>query len=389
MVPKNLNIMKTEQLIFKSTDNGVIKEIKNFSFSPDLLLFFGSPTILKNSGVIEHFRKEYPKSIINGCSTAGEIGDVNVYDNTLIATAVEFSSSTIIYNSIHIDVVEESRTAGKELIQKFDFNGLKHIFVLSDGLNVNGSELVAGIREALPRKVNVTGGLAGDGADFNNTYVIGNQNLVQSKIVTALGFYGDNIKISYGSLGGWDSFGIERQVTKAEANVLYEIDNMPALELYESFLGDKAKDLPASGLLFPLSLRTSADEEPVVRTILAIDRDAQSLTFAGDLPEGSSVKFMKANVDRLIDGAEAAANASVKPLERKDVEFAILISCVGRKLVLKQIVEEEVEAVKDVFGEQVTLTGFYSYGEIAPFLKDAVCELHNQTMTITTFSESE
>ncbi len=379
--------MKTEQLIFRSADNGIIKEIKNFSFSPDLLLFFGSPTILKNSGVIEHFRKEYPKSIINGCSTAGEIGDINVYDNTLIATAVEFKSSIIIYNSIHIDAVEESRTAGKELIQKFDFNGLKHIFVLSDGLNVNGSELVAGIREALPRKVNVTGGLAGDGADFNNTYVIGNQNLVQSKIVTALGFYGDNIKISYGSLGGWDSFGIERQVTKADANVLYEIDNMPALELYESFLGDKAKDLPASGLLFPLSLRTSAGEEPVVRTILAIDREAQSLTFAGDLPEGSSVKFMKANVDRLINGAENAANVSLTPLEGSNVEFAILISCVGRKLVLKQLVEEEVEAVKDVFGEQVTLTGFYSYGEIAPFLKDAVCELHNQTMTITTFTE--
>jgi len=380
--------MKTEQLIFKSTDNGIIKKIKNFSFSPDLLLFFGSPSMLKNSSTVEHFRDLYPNAIITGCSTAGEIADVNVFDNTLVATAIKFKSTKVVYNSIHINAVAESRTAGKELIQKFDFNGLQHIFVLSDGLNVNGSELVAGIREALPRKVNVTGGLAGDGADFNNTYVIGNKNLVQSKIVTALGFYGDNIKISYGSLGGWDSFGIERQVTKSEANVLFEIDNMPALELYESFLGDKAKDLPASGLLFPLSMRTSSDEEPVVRTILAIDREAQSLTFAGDLPEGSSVKFMKANVDRLINGAENAANVSLTPLEGSKVEFAILISCVGRKLVLKQLVEEEVEAVKDVFGEQVTLTGFYSYGEIAPFLKDAVCELHNQTMTITTFTES-
>ncbi len=381
--------MKTEQLIFKSTDSNNVDDINKFSFTPDLVLFFGSPNMLKNSGVVEYFRKEYPNAIINGCSTSGEISDINVYDNTIVATAVSFNSTKIVYNSIQIESVDESRSAGKKLINEFDFTGLQHIFVLSDGLNVNGSELVAGIREALPRKVNVTGGLAGDGADFNSTYVIGNQNLVQNKIITALGFYGDNIKISYGSLGGWDSFGIERQVTKSDANVLYEIDNMPALELYESFLGDKAKDLPASGLLFPLSLRTSADEEPVVRTILGIDKEAQSLTFAGDLPEGSSVKFMKANVDRLINGAEDAANVSLKPLERKDVEFAILISCVGRKLVLKQMVEEEVEAVKEVFGEQATLTGFYSYGEIAPFLKDAVCELHNQTMTITTFSESE
>jgi len=381
--------MKTEQLIFKSTEEGVIKNLKSFSFSPDLLLFFGSPIMLKDSGIVEFFRKEYSEAIITGCSTAGEIGGISVYDNTLVATAVAFDNTKIVYNSIHIDSVGESRSAGKELIKKFDFTGLQHIFVLSDGLNVNGSELVAGIREALPRKVNVTGGLAGDGADFSNTYVVGNKNLVQSKIVTALGFYGDNIQVSYGSLGGWDSFGIERQVTKSEANVLYEIDNMPALELYESFLGDKAKDLPASGLLFPLSLRTSADAEPVVRTILGIDKEAQSLTFAGDLPEGSSVKFMKANVDRLINGAENAATVSLKPLKNNNVELAILISCVGRKLVLKQMVEEEVEAVNDVFGEHATLTGFYSYGEIAPFLKDAVCELHNQTMTITTFTETK
>ncbi|MFK5855917.1 MAG: FIST N-terminal domain-containing protein [Bacteroidota bacterium] len=381
--------MKTEQLIFKSIDGNFEEETRNFSFNPELILIFGSPLMLNNSGIVENFRNEYPDAIITGCSTAGEIGDINVYDNSLVATAVKFNNTKIVYNSIHIDAVADSRKAGKELIEKFDFNALQHIFVLSDGLNVNGSELVAGIREALPRKVNVTGGLAGDGADFNNTYVIGNNKLAQSKIVTALGFYGDKIKVSYGSLGGWDSFGIERQVTKSEANVLYEIDNMPALELYESFLGDKAKDLPASGLLFPLSLRTSYDEEPVVRTILAIDKEAQSLTFAGDLPEGSSVKFMKANVDRLINGAEDAANISLVPLKGADVELAILISCVGRKLVLKQMVEEEVEAVKDVFGGPVTIAGFYSYGEIAPFLKDAVCELHNQTMTITTFTEIE
>lgn len=380
--------MKTEQLIFTSTVGGDVKEIKNFTFLPDLILVFGSPLILKNSGVVEHFRKEYPDTIITGCSTSGEISDTNVYDNTLVATAVVFNSTKIVYNSIHIETVNDSRNAGRELIKKFDFAGLQHIFVLSDGLNVNGSELVAGIREALPRKLNVTGGLAGDGANFKNTYVIDDKNLVQSKIVTALGFYGDNIQISYGSLSGWDSFGIERQVTKSEGNVLYEIDHMPALELYESFLGDKAKELPASGLLFPLSLRTSPEEEPVVRTILAIDREKQSLTFAGDLPEGSSVKLMKANVDRLITGAEDAANVSIKPFNGNKVELAILISCVGRKLVLKQMVEEEVEAVKDVFGEQAVLAGFYSYGEIAPFLKDATCELHNQTMTITTFTET-
>lgn len=379
--------MKTEQLFFGPTASGFVREMKKFSFAPDLLLLFGSPLVLKNSGIIEYFRNEYPEAIITGCSTSGEICGTSVYDNTLVATAVVFDSTRIVYNSIHINSVDDSHRAGRKLIEQFDFDGLQHIFVLSDGLNVNGSELVGGIRESLPRKLNVTGGLAGDGADFNNTYIIDNKKLVQNKTVTALGFYGKNIHVRYGSFGGWDSFGIERQVTKSVANILYEIDHLPALELYESFLGEKAKELPASGLLFPLSLRTNPDEEPVVRTILAIDRERKSLTFAGDLPEGSSVKFMKANVDRLITGAEEAAKVSTSKAKAKNVELAILISCVGRKLVLKQMVEEEVEAVQDVFGKQATLTGFYSYGEIAPFLKDARCELHNQTMTITTFSE--
>jgi hypothetical protein len=288
---------------------------------------------------------------------------------------------------VSIHDYENGEMAGKDLAEKLDADGLKHMFVLSEGLHVNGTELVTGLRKSLPEGVNVTGGLAGDGADFNKTVIVSNSGVVKSDIITAIGFYGEQIKIGYGSLGGWDSFGIERSVTKSEANVLYEIDNTPALEIYKSFLGEQAKDLPASGLLFPLSMRVETDSAPVVRTILAIDEEKQSLTFAGDIPVGSYIKLMKANIDRLINGAEEAARVSVDPLEGNIPELAILISCVGRKLVLKQLVEEEVEAVQEIVGEQAIITGFYSYGELAPFLQGAKCELHNQTMTITTFSE--
>ena len=96
---------------------------------------------------------------------------------------------------------------------------------------------------------------------------------------------------------------------------------------------------------------------------------------------------MKANFDRLIDGATGAAGTGRVALGTATPELAILISCVGRKLVLKQRVEEEVESVRDVLGESVVLTGFYSYGEISPFTPGAKCELHNQTMTITTMAE--
>ena len=212
-------------------------------------------------------------------------------------------------------------------------------------------------------------------------------------VVSVLGFYGDALKIGFGSLGGWDPFGPERKVTRSRSNVLFELDGKPALELYKSYLGEEhAKQLPAAALLFPLAIRTgsevgSEDDESLVRTVLSIDEAEQSMTFAGDVPEGVYARLMKANFERLIDGASGAARTSNESLRGSEPELAILISCVGRKLVLKQRTEEEVEGVQSVLGDNVRMTGFYSYGEICPSSPKANCELHNQTMTITTFSE--
>lgn len=352
---------------------------------PNLILIFGGSKAMKNSTFIAQVHQMFPSAIIAGCSTAGEILNESVHDESLALTYVDFETTTLVAEWITIDDASESEAVGQKLISKFNPEGLKHVFVLSDGLHVNGTQLVKGMRIALPEGAAVTGGLAGDGADFNNTYILNSKGEPQQKAIAAIGFYNPNLKVGYGSLGGWDTFGLERLVTKSKDNVLYEIDNQPALDLYKSFLGDQADGLPASGLLFPLSMRLNDTESPLVRTILAVDEETKSLTFAGDIPEGSYVKLMKANVDRLINGAEGAAKVSSE--ENNNPQLALLISCVGRKLVLKQMVEEEVEAVRDVVGENAAITGFYSYGEIAPFLQNAKCELHNQTMTITTFSE--
>jgi hypothetical protein len=263
---------------------------------------------------------------------------------------------------------------------------LVHVFVLSDGLKVNGSELVSGLSELLPPGVALTGGLCGDGPRFEQTHVCVNRFEPGARVV-ALGFYGSQLRIGMGSLGGWDPFGPERRVTRSVANVVYELDGKPALDLYEQYLGEHASGLPASGLLFPLMVRSQRDQAGVVRTILAIDRDQRSLTFAGDVPTGHFARLMRANFDRLVEGAAGAAQNCQQALSGRPAQLAILISCVGRKLVLKQRIEEEVEAVQRILGNEPVLAGFYSYGEISPFTPSARCELHNQTMTITTFSE--
>jgi hypothetical protein len=352
-----------------------------------LVLLFGSTSLLKEQKYLAEIKRAYPNALLFGCSTSGEICGTQVFDDSLVVTAVHFEHTRLQGTRIEISDVGGSFQAGERLAQSLDKEGLVHVFVLSDGLTVNGSELVAGLTQHLPAHVTVTGGLSGDGARFQETLVF-RDGAPERNVIAALGLYSSRLKVGYGSLGGWDPFGPERLITRSKANVLYELDGKSALELYKTYLGEHAKGLPATGLLFPLSLRTKDRETSVVRTILSINEEEQSMMFAGDVPEGAYARFMKANFDRIIDGAVGAAKTSYEAAGAAPPDLAVLVSCVGRKLILKQRTEEEVEGVRDILGDRTVLTGFYSYGEIAPFTPGAKCDLHNQTMTITTFSEN-
>jgi hypothetical protein len=230
--------------------------------------------------------------------------------------------------------------------------------------------------------------LAGDGERFGETLVVGNGPPAGNTVAVGA-FYGERLRVCCSSFGGWDPFGPERLVTRSRENVLYELDGKSALEIYKQYLGDYAHGLPATALLFPLSVRFEEDEKGLVRTILRIDEDEKSMIFAGDIPKGAYARFMKANVNRLVDGAAKAAKNCLCTDRCHDQgpDLAVLISCVGRKMVLKQRVEEEIESVHEILGPRTAFAGFYSYGEIAPPSPGEKSELHNQTMTVTTFLE--
>lgn len=352
--------------------------------APDVVLVFGAREALSSSAALSQLGAFFPSERIFGCSTAGEIEAEHVRDDTIVATAMWFGSSSVKTGSMTIAEGMTSRQLGETLAKTISHEGLVHAFVLSDGTNVNGSDLVAGLTSMLPARVGLTGGLSGDGAAMKTT-VVCSAGVVATRTACIIGFYGD-VRVGMGSLGGWQAFGPERAVTKSSGNVLSELDGGNALSLYKKYLGDHAAGLPSSALLFPLLVRLSKDADPVVRTILAVDEASGTMTFAGDVPQGASAQLMRANFDRIIGGAFDAARSSSTD---DKAELAILISCVGRKLILKQRVEEEVEAVREVLGPQATLTGFYSYGELAPFTAGARCQLHNQTMTVTTFAEKK
>ncbi|MCZ2356268.1 MAG: FIST C-terminal domain-containing protein [Bacteroidia bacterium] len=390
--------MLVEQRTFKGDKWKIMGRCATVKTNANLVFAFGGRDLLEDPKRVAEIKKFYPKAQVILGSTSGEILNTSVLDDTIIATAIQFEKTPISVASVQIlDLNKDSRKAGEELAKQLSHNDLRHVFVVSDGLMVNGTDLIAGLNAVLPKGISVTGGLAGDGARFQKT-LVGLNNSPKDGLIVAVGFYGQDIKIGYGTMGGWETFGPERVVTKSEANVLYELDGKPALALYKEYLGEKASELPASALLFPLSLRAGQNnEERITRTVLSVDEATQSMTFAGDIPQGSHAQLMKANFDRLIQGANHAAQQSMS-LE-SEPQLALLVSCVGRKLVLGQKIEDEVEAVRETIGGKAAITGFYSYGELAPGVqsvetgkksaaqKGEACYLHNQTMTISLFSE--
>ena len=381
-----IHVMKIQQKRFsKPRGWEVVRDDRVDPSLCHLVLVFASREILADAAVFNAIKSSYPHAEILLNSTAGEIYDTHVYENTLTLTAIVFEKTSIHSSAIQLEDAGSSFDAGKQLAGGLDPEGLKSVLVIADGRRVNGSELVVGLQKHLPEGTIITGGLAGDGEKFEKTLVGLNEPPLEGRIA-AIGFYGRNLFVTYGSISGWDPFGPDRLITRSEGNILYELDGKPALDLYKLYLGEYAQELPRAALLFPLHIRTTGEYNSTVRTVLSVSEENKSLTFAGNVPRGAHARLMKVNMNRLINSASAAAKHSsndkiIYP------ELAILISGAGRKLVLDQRVEEEVEAVRETYGSKTALTGFYAYGEIAPSFNFLKCELHNQTMTITTLTE--
>jgi len=379
--------MKVKQLLIdKNNSQKIIANSDNLlPENVNLVLAFAQRTLLEETLPYSHLKERYPNAEIVLCSSSGQISnDCNV-ENDIVVTAISFDKTKIKTTQIDIVLNNNLDELGKKIKDDLLSDDLKSILILSEGSFVNGTELINELIKQTNKSIPIFGGLAGDEFSFERTVVGLNADATSGKIV-AIGFYGNHIHFGFGSEGGWGDFGPEREVTKSEKNVLYKIGDRFALDLYKEYLGKYAEELPGSSLYFPLSMKETPNSESVVRTILAINEENKSMTFAGNIPQGSFVRLMKGNTDKLIDASsKAALKIGVKPSQ--STQLALLVSCVGRRIVLGDRVEEELEVVKDVFGDKTILCGFYSYGEISPTLKNVACELHNQTMTIAAFYE--
>ena len=376
----------TQKIISKPAD--LLAQIPTLAaIKPDLLVVFGSVAHFSAPDFADTLHAGLPGAALIGCTTAGEISADGVNDNTCTLTAIKLDKTTLTRANTTLTGMDDSFAAGERLGQQLAATDLKAVLVFGPGVLINGSALVDGITSIIGSNTPITGGLAGDGGAFKQTFTLGPDG-VRDNAIVAIGLCGENLAFGHGSFGGWEPFGPARKVTRCTNNVLFELDDEPALDVYKRYLGEHAKGLPASGLLFPFAM-LGEDHNAIglIRTILGIDEASGSLTLAGEIDPNGYLKLMHASTDKLVNGAEAAADAATAMLNNPGESLAILVSCVGRKLVMGNRVDEEVEAVGDVLGNKAVLTGFYSYGEISPFTPGASCKLHNQTMTITCLGE--
>jgi len=358
--------VKIEQLVIKNKEITEVKTTENFKADlANLVLVFGERKLLETELPFDSIRSKYLNAEIVICSSAGHFSNLCVEINSIVATAIQFKKSTVKCFEVEVSDNCISEGCASKIGDALFSEDLKAILLLTEGTYINGSELLDKFKE--------------------KTFVGLNKNPEIRKIVI-VGLFGEALKFGFGFQGGWSDFGPERKVTKSIKSVLYEIDHRPALDLYKEYLGQYASELPGSALFFPLSMKSNLEDEAVVRTILSVDEENKSMRFAGNIIEGSIVRLMKFNSDDLIE-ASYQASESLKT-EQPNSELTLIISCVGRKAVLGERIEEEFEAVREVLGDKTVITGFFSYGEISPQVGGIACELHNQTITLASISEN-
>lgn len=368
-----------------------------------LVLAFGAVGLADDPQPFADLAQAFPLAVVAGCSTTGEMTNERLNDETLSVAVVRFEHTTLRHVWTSLADAADSFDAGRRLVMQLQQAqaveqhqdaqpALAGVFVLCDGIDVNGSALVSGLSDSLPAGIPVTGGLAGDGGLFSTTWVLVDGQPRPGHL-SAVGLYGERIRIGHGCDGGWVDFGPPRRITRSSGNVLFELDGRPALDLYREYLGDLASGLPASALLFPLSVNPpGSGVHPLTRSALGMDAEQGSMVFAGDVPDGFEARLMRTTNELLMQGAAnaartACAGADARTGSGDTPSLVVSVSCVGRRLVLGERAEEEAETVFRHVQPGSAHIGFYSHGEMAPSAAGSICQLHNQTMTVTVLRE--
>ena len=327
----------------------------------------------------EFFMKYFSASVIIGTTTDGIIEDTNVYNDTKsVATFTTFEKSTlrcaIVKND---DYQNNSYEVGKAITKQLVSENTKVIISFTDGIMTNGEEYLAGIGEIAP-KVILSGGMAADNGKLVKTYVF-NKHEITSSGAVAIAIDSTSLNISTDYAFDWFPVGKKLIVTKSIKNRVYEIDGVSAVDTYAKYFGKElAKILPHAGIEFPLIFQK--DGVSVGRAVIVKHED-NSLTFAGNIPEGTEVRFGVGNAGKILENAKNSIN-NVLDKFQSIPEAVFTYSCMARRRFMDDNILDELKILKKLGNA----SGFFTYGEF--FHSKSSNKLLNETMTLLVMSEN-
>ena len=329
--------------------------------------------------LVDNILNNLPNAKIIGSTTCGEISNRgSIINSTVISFSIfeqtKIETKLVTYN-------ESSFTTGKNLIQSFknENNDIKLLIAFSDGLNTNGEEFLKGI-SSINDDLIVSGGMAGDNSKFEETFVF-TQDEITSKGAVAASLHNKDLNVYTDYSFNWEKVGKKHIIEKSEKNRVYKIAGMTTVDFYKYYLGeDIGRLLPAIGIEFPLVIKR--DGLNIARAVLA-KHDDGSLSFAGNIEEGSEVQFGHGDVQMIINkGLE-----NVKSIIDHPIESIFIYSCMARRALLENDINLEILPLREL----APISGFFTYGEFYHSCGDEGCsnQLLNQTMTIVAISESK
>jgi len=378
----------------KAGEEAASQAIEKLGGAKPSILFAFSSIKYQQEDVLTGIRKVAPDAIVVGGSAAGEITSwVTVFDgvNVLAIASDTITFVTGIGAGVSSDSFKSGAMAAQAVVDNAGGKKPNLFIMLPDGMTGNGAAIVDGVRSILGENAPIIGGSLGDDYLFKKTFEY-HQDQVLTDAVVGVGLYG-TFAYGFGIKHGWDPVGLPLKVTKADGVKLQEVDNKPALKVYEDYFGKESAELVKEPLArmaytYPIGMAVEGSDELLIRDpVIATEKG--EISMAAAIPQGTTIRLMIGDREKAIAAAKTAAQVAKDQLEGVEPKFILMFNCMARNKLLGIRCHEENAEVSKVIGESVPMAGFYTYGEQGPLLgrKGTPAYFHNETMTLLVVGE--
>ena len=337
--------------------------------------------------LLEELYKEYPNIELIGGTTDGEISSTLGFEQGSVVLTL-FVSDTVeikagIGKNLSKDIDLATKSAYEQAFSKMD-SDVKFCFTVYESLTCSAVTVLESLKKLTGIEVSILGGLTADEWNMNKTFQFCNTEVLVDAIPVLL--FGGNINFSYGVASGWEPIGVKKTVTKVDNNIVHEIDNEPMLDFFNHYLGEYSTITSN----YPLAVFPDKEvhDKFYLRNPAGVIENSKSIAFFGDIPRNATVQLTEGTSDNIVDASQTAVNRAVSEFGNSKIECALVISCAGRCKVLGINTKKEIALIKKTLPENISISGLYGYGEIAPLSKGTESQFHNSTIIVILLGES-